>query len=88
MVDESRFEEFKPLYGSTMVWDGQMFLATRVWEIGNNGPIYPESAGKSASFIQLCNQSNIPLVFLHNVTGFLVGKDYEGQGIIKKGPQI
>ena len=56
--------------------------------IGNNGPIYPESAEKSASFIQLCNQSNIPLVFLHNVTGFLVGKDYERQGIIKKGAQL
>ena len=56
--------------------------------IGNNGPIYPESAEKGASFIQLCNKRNIPLIFLHNVTGFLVGKDFERQGIIKKGSQL
>ena len=88
VVDESRFEEFKPLYGSTMVCGWSNVLGYPVGIIWNNGPIYPESAEKSASFIQLCNQSNIPLVFLHNVTGFLVGKDYERQGIIKKGAQL
>ena len=88
VVDESRFEEFKPLYGSTMVCGWANVFGYPVGIIGNNGPIYPESAEKSASFIQLCNQSNIPLVFLHNVTGFLVGKDYERQGIIKKGAQL
>ncbi len=88
VVDESRFEEFKPLYGSTMVCGWSNVFGYSVGIIGNNGPIYPESAEKSASFIQLCNQSNIPLVFLHNVTGFLVGKDYERQGIIKKGAQL
>ena len=88
VVDESRFEEFKPLYGSTMVCGWSNVFGYPVGIIGNNGPIYPESAEKSASFIQLCNQSNIPLVFLHNVTGFLVGKDYERQGIIKKGAQL
>jgi acetyl-CoA carboxylase carboxyltransferase component len=56
--------------------------------LGNNGPIYPESAEKAASFIQLCNKRNIPLIFLHNVTGFLVGKDFERQAIIKKGSQL
>ena len=88
VVDESRFEEFKPIYGSTMVCGWSNVFGYPVGIIGNNGPIYPESAEKSASFIQLCNQSNIPLVFLHNVTGFLVGKDYERQGIIKKGAQL
>ena len=88
VVDESRFEEFKPLYGSTMVCGWSNVFGYPVGIVGNNGPIYPESAEKSASFIQLCNQSNIPLVFLHNVTGFLVGKDYERQGIIKKGAQL
>ena len=88
VVDESRFEEFKPLYGSTMVCGWANVFGYPVGIIGNNGPIYPESAEKSASFIQLCNQSNIPLVFLHNVTGFLVAKDYERQGIIKKGAQL
>ena len=88
VVDESRFEEFKPLYGSTMVCGWSNVFGYPVGIIGNNGPIYPESAEKSASFIQLCNKTNIPLVFLHNVTGFLVGKDYERQGIIKKGAQL
>ena len=88
MVDDSRFEEFKPLYGSTMVCGWANVFGYPIGILGNNGPIYPETAEKSASFIQLCNQSNIPLVFLHNVTGFLVGKDYEMQGIIKKGAQL
>ena len=56
--------------------------------LGNNGPIYPESAEKAATFIQLCNKRNIPLIFLQNVTGFLVGKDFERQAIIKKGSQL
>jgi acetyl-CoA carboxylase carboxyltransferase component len=51
-------------------------------------PIYPESAEKAATFIQLCNKRNIPLIFLQNVTGFLVGKDFERQAIIKKGSQL
>tara|TARA_B100001063_G_scaffold240018_1_gene264412 strand:+ start:3 stop:1652 length:1650 start_codon:yes stop_codon:yes gene_type:complete len=87
-VDESRFEEFKPLYGSTMVCGWANVFGYPVGILGNNGPIYPETAEKSASFIQLCNQTNTPLVFLHNVTGFLVGKDYERQAIIKKGSQL
>ena len=87
-VDDSRFEEFKPLYGSTMVCGWANVYGYPVGILGNNGPIYPETAEKSASFIQLCNQTNTPLVFLHNVTGFLVGKDYERQAIIKKGSQM
>jgi len=87
-VDGSKFEEFKPLYGSSLVCGWASVHGYQIGLIGNNGPIYPESAEKGASFIQLCNKRNIPLIFLHNVTGFLVGKDFERQGIIKKGSQL
>ena len=87
-VDGSKFEEFKPLYGSSLVCGWSTVHGYQVGILGNNGPIYPESAEKGASFIQLCNKRNIPLIFLHNVTGFLVGKDFERQGIIKKGSQL
>ena len=86
--DGSKFEEFKPLYGPTMVCGWTSVHGYQVAILGNNGPIYPESAEKAATFIQLCNKRNIPLIFLHNVTGFLVGKDFESQGIIKKGSQL
>tara|TARA_B100000767_G_scaffold274491_1_gene307623 strand:- start:1524 stop:3185 length:1662 start_codon:yes stop_codon:yes gene_type:complete len=86
--DGSKFEEFKPLYGPTMVCGWTSVHGYQVGILGNNGPIYPECAEKAASFIQLCNKRNIPLIFLHNVTGFLVGKDFESQGIIKKGSQL
>ena len=87
-VDGSRFEEFKPLYGPSLVCGWSSVHGYQVGVIGNNGPIYPESAEKGASFIQLCNKRDIPLIFLHNVTGFLVGKDFERKGIIKKGSQL
>ena len=87
-VDGSKFEEFKPLYGSTLVCGWATVHGYQVGILGNNGPIYPQSAEKGASFIQLCNKRNIPLIFLQNVTGFLVGKDFERQGIIKKGSQL
>ena len=87
-TDGSRFEEFKPLYGSSLVCGWASVHGHQIGIIGNNGPIYPESAEKGASFIQLCNKRDIPLIFLHNVTGFLVGKDFERQGIIKKGSQL
>ena len=86
--DASKFEEFKPLYGPTMVCGWASVHGYQIGILGNNGPIYPESAEKAATFIQLCNKRNIPLIFLHNVTGFLVGKDFESQGIIKKGSQL
>jgi len=87
-TDGSKFEEFKPLYGSSLVCGWASVHGYQIGIIGNNGPIYPESAEKGASFIQLCNKRDIPLIFLHNVTGFLVGKDFERQGIIKKGSQL
>ena len=88
IVDGSRFEEYKPLYGKTMICGWSMLHGYPIGILGNNGPIYPESAEKAATFIQLCNKRNIPLIFLQNVTGFLVGKDFERQAIIKKGSQL
>jgi acetyl-CoA carboxylase carboxyltransferase component len=88
IVDGSRFEEYKPLYGKTMICGWSMMHGYPVGIVGNNGPIYPESAEKAATFIQLCNKRNMPIIFLQNVTGFLVGKDFERQAIIKKGSQL
>ena len=88
IVDGSRFEEYKPLYGKTMICGWSMMHSYPVGIVGNNGPIYPESAEKAATFIQLCNKRNMPIIFLQNVTGFLVGKDFERQAIIKKGSQL
>ena len=87
-VDGSRFEEFKPRYGSSMICGWASIHGYPVGILGNNGVIYPESAEKGAHFIQLCNQRNIPLLFLQNITGFVVGRDFESEGIIKKGSQM
>ena len=87
-VDGSRFEEFKPRYGTTMVCGWASIHGYPVGVLGNNGVIYPDSAQKAAHFIQLCNQIDMPLVFLQNITGFMVGKDFEADGIIKKGSQM
>ena len=87
-TDGSQFEEYKPLYGPTMICGWASVHGYQVGIVGNNGPIYPECAEKAATFIQLCNKRNIPLIFLQNVTGFLVGKDFERQAIIKKGSQL
>ncbi len=88
VVDGSRFEEFKHRYGPTLVCGWASIHGTPVGVLGNNGVIYPEAAEKAAQFIQLCNQIDVPLVFLQNVTGYMVGRDYEAAGIIKKGSQM
>jgi len=88
VVDGSRFEEFKPRFGSTMVCGWASIHGYPVGFLGNNGVIYPDTAQKGAHFIQLCNQIDVPMVFLQNITGFMVGKDYEADGIIKKGSQM
>jgi acetyl-CoA carboxylase carboxyltransferase component len=88
VVDGSRFEEFKPRYGQTLVCGFASIDGYPVGILGNNGVIYPESAEKAAHFIQLCNQVDLPLVFFQNLTGFMVGKDFEHGGIIKKGSQM
>jgi acetyl-CoA carboxylase carboxyltransferase component len=88
VVDGSRFEEFKPRYGSTIVCGWAMIDGYPVGVLGNNGVIYPKSAEKAAHFIQLCNQVDVPLVFFQNITGYMVGRDFEADGIIKKGSQM
>ncbi len=88
VVDGSRFEEFKPRYGTSMVCGWASIHGYPVGVLGNNGVIYPDSAQKAAHFIQLCNQIDVPLVFVQNITGFMVGTDFESDGIIKKGSQM
>ncbi|UCE86944.1 MAG: acyl-CoA carboxylase subunit beta, partial [Deltaproteobacteria bacterium] len=88
IVDGSRFEEFKPRYGRTLVCGFASIHGYPVGLLGNNGVIYPDSAEKAAHFIQLCNQIDLPLVFLQNLTGFIVGRDFEQAGMIKKGSQM
>jgi acetyl-CoA carboxylase carboxyltransferase component len=88
VVDGSRFEEFKPRYGSTLVCGWASIHGYPVGILGNNGVLYPESAEKAAHFVQLCNQIDVPLLFLQNITGFVVGRDFEQAGIIKKGSQM
>lgn len=88
VVDGSRFEEFKPRYGTTLVCGFASIHGYPIGIVGNNGVLDPESAEKAAHFIQLCNQIDTPLLFLQNLTGFVVGRDYEHAGIIKKGSQM
>jgi acetyl-CoA carboxylase carboxyltransferase component len=88
VVDGSRFEEFKPRYGATLVCGWASIHGYPLGILGNNGVLYPESAEKAAHFIQLCNQIDVPLLFLQNITGFMVGRDFEHAGIIKKGSQM
>jgi len=88
IVDGSRFEEFKPRYGTTLVCGWSGIHGYPVGILGNNGVLTPEAAEKAAHFIQLCNQIDTPLLFLQNLTGFVVGRDFEQAGIIKKGSQM
>ncbi len=88
IVDGSRFEEFKPRYGPTLVCGFASIHGYPVGVLGNNGVIYPESAEKAGHFVQLCNQIDVPLIFLQNLTGFIVGRDFEQAGMIKKGSQL
>ena len=88
VVDGSRFEEYKARYGTTLVCGWASICGYPVGILANNGVLYPDSSQKGATFIQLCNQSDIPLVFLQNITGFMVGRDYEADGMVKKGSQM
>ncbi|OFE11328.1 methylcrotonoyl-CoA carboxylase [Pseudohongiella acticola] len=88
IVDGSVFDEFKPLYGATLVCGFADILGQSVGIIANNGILFSESALKGSHFIQLCCQRNIPLVFLQNITGFMVGKKYEHEGIAKNGAKL
>ncbi len=88
LTDGSRFEEFKPLYGPTLVTGWASIHGFPIGILGNNGALLSESAEKSAQFIQLCNQIDVPLLFLHNITGFIVGTDFEQNGITKNGSKM
>jgi 3-methylcrotonyl-CoA carboxylase beta subunit len=88
LVDGSRFHEFKALYGTTIVTGFARMQGFRVGIVANNGVLFSESSLKAAHFIQLCNQRGIPLVFLQNIAGFMVGKEYEAGGIAKDGAKM
>jgi len=88
VVDGSRFEEFKTRYGSTLVCGWSSIHGYPVGILGNNGVIHPHAAEKAGQFVQLCNQIDVPLIFLQNITGYMVGKEAEADGIIKKGSQM
>ena len=88
IVDGSQFNEFKALYGSTLICGFTKIFNYPVGIIANNGVLFSESAEKGAHFIQLCAQRKIPLVFLQNITGFMVGKQYESGGIAKHGAKM
>jgi len=88
ITDGSQFSEFKPEYGNTMVTGWAKIHGYLVGIIGNNGVIFSESANKAAQFIQLSNKNNIPLFFIQNTTGYMVGKAYEEGGIIKNGAKL
>ena len=88
IVDDSRFDEFKRLYGTTLVTGFARIWGYPVGIVANNGILFSESAQKGAHFIELCAQRGIPLVFLQNVTGFMVGRKYEAGGIAKDGAKM
>jgi acetyl-CoA carboxylase carboxyltransferase component len=88
ITDGSEFLEFKPLYGSTLITGYARINGYQIGILANNGVLFSEAANKGAQFIQLCNQNNTPLLFLQNITGFMVGKKYEEEGIIKHGAKL
>jgi 3-methylcrotonyl-CoA carboxylase beta subunit len=88
VVDGSLFHEFKPHYGDTMVTGWAFIWGMKVGILGNNGVIYSEAANKASQFMQLCDRDGVPLLFLHNVTGFMVGREYERRGITKDGAKM
>jgi len=88
LVDGSEFHEFKSRYGKTLICGFAHLYGYPVGIVANNGILFSESALKGTHFIELCNQRNIPLIFLQNITGFMVGKRYENSGIAKDGAKM
>lgn len=88
IVDQSQMHEFKPEYGQTLVCGFSRICGYPVGILANNGVLFSESALKGTHFVELCNQRRIPLVFLQNITGFMVGKKYEHEGIAKHGAKM
>ena len=88
VVDGSRFHEYKPDYGTTLVTGYAEIWGFQVGVIANNGILFNDSTKKAAHFIELCNQNNTPILFLQNITGYMVGRDYEIAGITKDGAKM
>ncbi|MFQ5666533.1 MAG: acyl-CoA carboxylase subunit beta [Candidatus Binatia bacterium] len=88
IVDGSRFEEFKTNYGTTLVTGWAYIYGYPIGILGNNGILFSDSSQKAAQFIQLCNKIDVPLLFLQNITGYMVGRQYEQGGIIKDGAKM
>ncbi|MBV5265892.1 acyl-CoA carboxylase subunit beta [Pinisolibacter aquiterrae] len=88
IVDGSRFHEYQPAYGTTLVCGFANIWGFRVGILANNGVLFNDSSLKGAHFIELCNQNNTPLVFLQNITGYMIGRDYERRGITKDGAKM
>ncbi|WP_173910561.1 carboxyl transferase domain-containing protein [Acinetobacter sp. Marseille-Q1618] len=88
IVDGSRLDEFKARFGTTLITGFASIYGIKVGIIANNGILFSESAQKGAHFIELCTQRNIPLLFLQNITGFMVGRHYENEGIAKHGAKL
>ena len=88
IIDGSRFDDFKPRFGETLVTGFAHVMGCPVGIIANNGVLFSESAVKGAHFVELCSQRRIPLVFLQNITGFMVGRKYENEGIARHGAKM
>jgi 3-methylcrotonyl-CoA carboxylase beta subunit len=88
IVDDSWFDEFKPRFGETIVTGFAQVMGMDVGIVANNGVLFSESAQKAAHFVELCSQRKIPLVFLQNITGFMVGRKYENEGIARHGAKM
>lgn len=88
VLDGSRFHEFKERYGSTLITGFGHLYGYPVGIVANDGVLFSESAQKGAHFVQMCSKRNVPLVFLQNITGFMVGKKFESEGIAKHGAKM
>merc|ERR1712224_532595 len=88
ILDGSRFHEFKKNYGTTVVCGFGSIYGLPVGIVANNGILFSESSLKATHFVQLCGQRKVPLLFLQNITGFMVGKQYENEGIAKNGAKL
>jgi 3-methylcrotonyl-CoA carboxylase beta subunit len=88
IVDGSRFHEYKPDYGTTAICGYAYIYGYKVGIVGNNGVLFSDSAQKCTNFMGLCNRDRVPVVFLQNITGFMIGKEYEHEGITKHGAKM
>jgi 3-methylcrotonyl-CoA carboxylase beta subunit len=88
MVDGSRFHEYQPAYGTTLICGYANIWGYKVGILANNGVLFNDSSLKGGHFIELCNQNNTPLVFLQNITGYMIGREYERRGITKDGAKM